>query len=136
VEKLIKFNFGSEFVRFIWVGALAAGANFTSRFFFSLFFSFGIAVFLAYLVGMMVAFFLMRDYVFKPSHGSVRGQAKAFIAVNLLAVLQTVFISLVLAQWLLPSLGVAKSAEALGHFFGVLVPVITSYIGHKYITFR
>jgi VIT1/CCC1 family predicted Fe2+/Mn2+ transporter len=27
-------------------------------------------------------------------------------------------------------------AEALAHLVGVLVPVVTSYFGHKFLTFR
>lgn len=136
MEKLITLNNDAEFMRFVWAGALAASANFGSRFLFSLFFSFGIAVFFAYLVGMTVGFFLMRDYVFKSSKGPLRRQVKSFIAVNVLGVLQTMIISVLMAQWLLPSLRIVNSAETLGHFVGVLVPVVTSYFGHKFLTFR
>ena len=48
----------------------------------------------------------------------------------------TLVISLLLARWLLPSLGIVTHAEALAHLVGVLVPVVTSYFGHKFLTFR
>lgn len=125
-----------QFLRFLVAGGIAAGANFGSRFVFSIFFDYGIAVVLAYLIGMLVAFLLMRGHVFNASRGSLAPQVAKFAAVNLLAVLQTLAISLLLARWLLPSMGFVDHAEALAHLVGVLVPVVTSYFGHKLLTFR
>jgi len=128
----------SEFPRFLIAGGIAAGANFGSRFIFSIFFSYGAAVFFAYVVGMLVAFLLMRGQVFNARNGLLAPQVTKFVGVNVLAVLQTLVISLLLARWLLPKVGITDQveAEALGHFVGVLVPVVTSYFGHKFLTFR
>lgn len=125
-----------QFLRFLVAGGIAAGANFGSRFLFSLFFDFGTSVFLAYLVGMLVAFMLMRGHVFNASQGSLVPQVAKFLGVNVLAVLQTLAISLVLAGWALPLIGIMDHAEALAHFVGVLVPVVTSFFFHKFFTFR
>ena len=125
-----------EFLRFLVAGGIAAAANFGSRFVFSMFLSYGFAVFFAYLVGMLVAFLLMRGHVFDAKSGPLAPQVAKFVGVNLMAVLQTLVISLVLARWLLPSLGIVEHAEALAHLVGVLVPVVTSYFGHKFLTFR
>lgn len=125
-----------QFLRFLVAGGIAAGANFGSRFAFSSFFAYGVAVFFAYLVGMLVAFLLMRGHVFNARQGPLAPQVTKFIGVNVLAVLQTLAISLLLARWVLPSVGILDHAEALGHLIGVLVPVVTSYFGHKYLTFR
>lgn len=125
-----------QFIRFLVAGGIAAGANFGSRFVFSIFFAYGIAVFFAYLVGMLVAFLLMRGHVFNANQGPLTPQVIKFIGVNLIAVLQTLAISLLLARWVLPSVGIEDQAEALGHLVGVLVPVVTSYFGHKFLTFR
>lgn len=125
-----------EFLRFLIAGGIAAGANFGSRFIFSTFLDFAPAVFFAYLVGMLVAFTLMRGHVFNAQGGALASQVSKFVAVNLLAVLQTLVISLLLARWLLPALGIADHVEAIAHFAGVLVPVVTSYFGHKFLTFR
>lgn len=125
-----------QFIRFLVAGGIAAGANFGSRFVFSIFFAYGVAVFFAYLVGMLVAFLLMRGHVFNASQGPLAPQVIKFVGVNLLAVLQTLAISLLLARWVLPSVGIEDQAEALGHLVGVLVPVVTSYFGHKFLTFR
>ncbi|KQV44975.1 MULTISPECIES: GtrA family protein [unclassified Duganella] len=125
-----------EFLRFLVAGGIAAGANFGSRFVFSTFLDYAPAVFFAYLVGMLVAFTLMRGHVFKAQDGALASQVGKFVGVNVLAVLQTLAISLLLARWLLPSLGIVEHAEALAHLAGVLVPVVTSYFGHKFLTFR
>lgn len=125
-----------QFLRFLVAGGVAAGANFGSRFLFSLYFDYGISVFWAYLVGMFVAFILMRGHVFNASQGSLAPQVAKFVGVNVLAVLQTLVISLLLARWLLPSVGISDHVEALAHLAGVLVPVVTSYFFHKFFTFR
>ena len=126
----------NQFLRFLIAGGMAAGANFGSRFIFSNFFDYSEAVFLAYLVGMLVAFVLMRGHVFQANNGQLFYQVSKFAGVNILALLQTVGISLVLARWVLPSIGVVDYAEALAHLVGVLVPAVTSYFGHKFLTFR
>lgn len=50
--------------------------------------------------------------------------------------LQTLIISIALAQWVLPGFGVVDHAEPLGHLAGVLVPVVTSYFGRRFLTFK
>lgn len=59
-----------------------------------------------------------------------------FVAVNLFAVIQTYVISLALVEWLFPLLRITWYTYELAHFVGISVPIITSYIGHKYLTFR
>ena len=78
----------------------------------------------------------MRGHVFNASQGPLAPQVIKFVGVNLLAVLQTLAISLLLARWVLPSVGIEDQAEALAHLVGVLVPVVSSYFGHKFLTFR
>lgn len=125
-----------QFLRFLGAGGVAAGANFGSRFLFSLYFAYSVSVFFAYLVGMLVAFILMRGHVFDATQGSLIPQVTKFIGVNVLAVLQTLAISLLLARWGFPSIGIIDHAEALAHLVGVLVPVVSSYFFHKFYTFR
>ena len=125
-----------RFVRFLLAGGIAAAANYGSRFAFSVWFRYEIAIVLAYLVGMAVAFLLMRSYVFDGRGKALAPQVTKFVAVNLLAVLQTLVISVVLARWALPAAGITAHTEALAHLVGVLVPVATSYAGHRLATFR
>jgi len=125
-----------QFIRFLVAGGIAAAANYGSRFLFSTWLSYGPAIVLAYLIGMGVAFVLMRQHVFSATGTALGPQVVKFVAVNLLAVVQTLVISLVLARWVLPSLGIVTHAEAVAHLAGVLVPVMTSYFGHRMLTFR
>ena len=85
---------------------------------------------------MLVAFLLMRGHVFDANNGALRSQVAKFVGVNVLAVLQTLLISLLLAKWLVQVIGSVQDAEAIAHLVGVLVPVVTSYFGHKLLTFR
>lgn len=125
-----------EFARFLVAGGLAALANALSRMAFSLALPLEAAVVLAYLVGMATAFLLMRSRVFPPGEGSVRRQAGRFAAVNALALLQTFVVTLLLARWLLPGMGLGSHVEDIAHVIGVAVPIVTSYLGHKHYSFR
>jgi putative flippase GtrA len=125
-----------QFALFLAAGGVAAAANYGSRFVFSLWTSYPVAIVLAYLVGMAVAFVLMRQYVFDARGKALVPQIGKFVAVNALAVLQTLVVSLVLARWVLPAMGVTTHAEAIAHLVGVAVPIVTSYFGHRHATFR
>ncbi|MBC5782881.1 GtrA family protein [Ramlibacter sp. USB13] len=126
----------AQFLRFVLAGGVAAAANYGSRFGFSLWLPYPAAITCAYLVGMTVAFLLMRQYVFSASGQPLLPQVVKFTIVNVLALLQTLVVSLVLARWALPALGVVTHAEAIAHLFGVAVPVFTSFLGHRHATFR
>jgi putative flippase GtrA len=117
-------------------GGAAAAANFGSRFLFSLWVRYEWAIVLAFLVGLTVGFLLMRGYVFNASGKPFGRQAAIFLAVNLFALLQTLLVSVALDRWVLPSLGVVSRTEALAHMVGVLVPMVTSYFGHRMATFK
>ena len=125
-----------RFFRFLVAGGIAAMANILSRIGFSLFMPLEAAVVLAYCVGMLVAFVLMRAHVFEASSGEARRQGLKFIGVNVAALLQTLVVTTVLARWVLPSMGIGYGADTVAHVVGVCVPVVTSYFGHKHFSFR
>ena len=126
----------AQFVRFLVAGGLAAAANVLSRIGFSQWVALPVAVVLAYLVGMGVAFVLMRNYVFPPGQARLRRQLVAFALVNLAAVLQTLVVTLLLADIVLPWIGVRGHVDLIAHVVGVCVPIVTSFIGHKRWSFR
>ena len=125
-----------RFALFVLCGGTAALANFLSRIALSHVLPYVAAIVVAYCVGMLTAFVLNRAFVFRDAQTHMRHQVTWFLVVNLLAVAQTVLISLLLARWLLPLLGVHWHVETLAHAVGVIVPVVTSYLGHKHWTFR
>jgi putative flippase GtrA len=85
---------------------------------------------------MITAFVLAKLFVFKHSTQAVHRAAGFFILVNLVAVAQTWAISVALLRYALPALGVSHFAPEIAHAVGVVVPVFTSYIGHKRFSFR
>jgi len=125
-----------QFAKFLLAGGLAALVNFLSRILFSHWMAYVPAIIIAYCVGMLTAFILNRLFVFQPEINRLHKQAAWFIAVNIAALLQTLIISVVLAYYLLPHLNIHHNADTIAHGVGVIVPVISSYIGHKYLTFR
>ena len=126
----------TQFIFFIAAGGAAAIVNFGSRFVYSQWVSFSIAIVLAYLTGMVIAFLLARLFVFNQSQQSFWRSVFLFCAVNTIAVLQTWLISMILFLYVLPYWGVARFAAEIAHGVGVLVPVFTSYLGHKRFSFR
>lgn len=133
---LRKLSLKSEFAGFLVAGGLAALANIGSRMLLNQLVSYPVAIVLAYLVGMVTAFLLMRGQVFGTRSKRLGSEITAFVVVNALAVLQTLVVSLGLAYYVLPWIGIQQHAETVAHVVGVAVPVITSYYGHKYWTFR
>ena len=125
-----------QFVLFLLTGGTAAIVNFSSRIFFNQWVSFSMAIVLAYLAGMVTAFLLARRLVFKKSQQTIGRSALLFSAVNVLAVIQTWMISMGLVLYVLPEMGVKTFAAEIAHAIGVVVPVFTSYLGHKHFSFR
>jgi putative flippase GtrA len=124
------------FVRFLLAGGSAAAVNVAARLLFSLVLPYAAAIVAAYLAGMAAAYLLNRLLVFGAGDRGLTGEVAAFALVNLAGVAQTLGVSLLLARWLLPWIGVHDQAETLAHIVGVTVPVASSYVGHKYWTFR
>jgi putative flippase GtrA len=133
---VIKHFANRQFVIFLVTGGTAAAVNFCSRIVFNLWVSFSTAVVLAYLMGMLTAFVLARLFVFKESTQSVHRSVMFFTLVNLIAVVQTFIISLGLALYLFPMMGMEFFPREIAHAIGVVVPVFTSYIGHKHWSFK
>ena len=125
-----------QFLKFLVTGGIAAAVNFGSRFIYNLWASYSIAVVLAYLTGMATAFVLARTFVFEGRTQSLQRSALIFAAVNVLAIAQTWLISMLLAYYLLPAWGVQRFAFEIAHAVGIVVPIFTSYLGHKRWSFR
>lgn len=122
-------------VLFVLTGGIAAVCNVTSRRLLSHFISFELAIVLAYMIGMLVAYALMRRFVFGPSGDSVPRELGRFAVVNLLGVAQTFGVSLLLAR-LLDGVMTRVWAEGCAHVVGVAVPAFTSFVGHRAFSFR
>ncbi|HWG10801.1 MAG TPA: GtrA family protein [Rhodanobacteraceae bacterium] len=125
-----------QFALFLVAGGIAALANVGSRIIFGYWSTYAMSIVLAYIVGMIVAFMLNRLFVFTTPRNSLHHQVSWFVIVNIAALLQTLVVSLLLARWLFPSFDMHWHVETTSHVVGVLIPVVTSYLGHRYLTFR
>ena len=125
-----------RFVRFLACGGVAAGANWSSRFLWSLLLPFGGAVIAAYATGMLVAFILFRAFVFEAAEGQLGAQVRGFVLVNLLGMAATWALANLLVFRLLPAAGLAWHVEAIGHGVAIAAPIVTSWFGHRLVTFR
>lgn len=125
-----------QLLLFLAAGGIAAGVNFLSRIVLSDWMPYAAAIVVAYILGMITAFALNRFFVFKYATNALHHQMLWFVAVNVAAVLQTLLISLLLARTIFPLAGFDWHAETVAHAIGVAVPVLTSYIGHKHLSFR
>ena len=125
----------NQFTLFILAGSIAALINIISRIILTIFLNFQFSVFISYLIGMVTAFLLQRKYVFKSSKKSYKKSFAAFSLVNLVALFQVWLVSLLIKVWLVNFISSITIVEFIAHCFGVVIPVFTSYFGHKYITF-
>lgn len=91
---------------------------------------------MAYLTGMVTAFIRFRFFVFRKVSHSTSKSVVIFATVNALSFSQAWGVSMVLAYHLLPAMGIHQYDEAIASAVGISIPVFTSFIAHKYITFR
>jgi len=133
---MIRQFMSRQFLLFLLTGGIAAAINFGSRIFYSQWLGFSSAVIVAYITGMITAFVLAKLFVFKQSQQSAHRSIGFFVLVNIVAILQTWAISMGLAYYLLPAMGVTLFAPEIAHAVGVVAPVFTSYIGHKRWSFK
>jgi len=125
-----------QFIKFLFTGGIAAGVNLTSRYLLNLVISFEISVVIAYLLGMITAYILARIFVFEASGRSISSEIKRFSIVNLFALLIVWGISVSLARIVFPAMSFTWHANDIAHIIGVIVPAITSFIGHSKFTFK
>jgi putative flippase GtrA len=125
-----------QFATFVVVGGIAALVNIVSRLMISQVMSYEAAIFVAYLCGMVTAFFLNRVFVFRaaPRHEAAR-QFTRFTLVNVVALAQVWIIGVGLARFFLPAVGFNWHAETVAHVIAVASPILTSYVAHKNFSF-
>lgn len=133
---MISHFMSRQFMTFLLTGGVAAAVNFCSRIVYNLWVSFSAAVIIAYITGMITAFVLAKMFVFKESSQSLNRSIFFFTLINLVAVLQTWLISMAMVYYVLPAMGVNFFNKELAHALGIVVPVFTSYLGHKHFSFK
>ena len=124
-----------RFLLFLFAGGTAALINILSRIAFNWIMPYEVAIVIAYLCGMTAAFLLNKHFVFEASGRSVTSEYVRFAMVNLLAIAQVWIVSVGLARLVFPAIGFTWHAETVAHVIGVMVPVFTSYLGHRHFSF-
>ena len=132
---LIGQLWSTRFIRFLFAGGVAAAVNIGSRFGFSMVMSFGWAILAAYLCGMTTAWALSRLLVFERSGAHWGREYGRFALVNVVAAAQVWLIAEALDRFAFPAIGFIFHPQDVAHVIGVIVPVFTSYIGHKHFSF-
>lgn len=130
-----RFSHLFAILRYLLCGAISVACNWGSRFAFSLVMPFAAAVICAYGIGMITAFLMFRTFVFPSSPTPLKRQIRGFVLVNMFGLVQTWLLSLLLAEWLLPRMGWTFHPEAVAHAAGLAAPTVTSWFGHRYLTF-
>ena len=124
-----------EFARFIAIGGLAALVNLVSRYLLDFIMPFEAAVVLAYMIGMVFAFFLFQKLIFGGSSGHRSRRVVRFVQVNLVGAGLAWAVSSLMARLLLPAIGWDYHPFEVAHFVGVAAPAVSSYFLHKHYTF-
>lgn len=125
-----------QFVVFLLTGGTAALVNFVTRIIYNQWMGFSAAVVVAYITGMITAYVLARLFVFRGSTQTLQRSMVFFTLVNVLAIVQTWAVSLLMAYTILPALNVSQFRLEIAHAVGIVIPVFTSFLGHKYWSFR
>ncbi len=125
-----------QFRRFLITGGIAAGVNIGSRLLYDLFLPYSVAIVIAHFTGMATAYLLARRYVFTESRRQHLEGSLRYTVVNIAGVAQTWLVSMFLGNHALPALGVTSHAHDIAHVIGVAAPVFTSFLAHRYWTFR
>lgn len=127
----------NQFFLFILTSSISAIFNFTSRIFLNYWFSYSVSIFLAYIIGVVVAYVLARSFVFNAHSLSIYKSSFKFIQINFVGFIQTWLVSIVLAYRVFPYFDIRQTyIFELSHFIALSSLAFTSFLGHKYYSFR
>jgi putative flippase GtrA len=121
---------------FLLTSGFSAVVNLGSRWVFSHYMRFEIAVVVAFFFGVTMSYVLARKFVFKSSDGSIQSEFHRFLGVNLVALILVWITSILLADHLFPAIGFGWHAEDIAHFIAVAMPAVGSYLAHRAYTFK
>jgi putative flippase GtrA len=123
-------------LRFLAAGGTSAVLNMGSRWLLGHVVSYELSVALAYVVGIVSAFLLMRFFVFEPAGDAGHAQFTRFVLVNVVGFAVVYAVSVGLARGVFPAIGFHWHADTIAHGFGVASSALTSYQGHRLFSFR
>lgn len=133
---ILRDFFTRQFIYFLLAGGIAAVVNFTVGFAFSGMLPYHGDIILGHLSGMVVAFFLFEGRVFGRSIESRQVEVTTFVIVNIFSIIQTWFVYVGLHSYVFPSIHMTFYPDVIARVIAIAIPVFTSFIGHKYLTFK
>ncbi|MDQ8728045.1 GtrA family protein [Bradyrhizobium sp. LHD-71] len=125
----------SKFIVFVLVSGFSAVVNLALRTALGTVITYGLSIVLAYFCGMAIAYVLNRLYVFGRSGRTVASEFVRFGLINLVGLTQVWLVSVALAHYLFPTIGLFPYAETIAHGTGLASLILTSYFGHRYFSF-
>lgn len=126
----------AQFFAFAATGSLAALTNLVSRYLLDFLMPFEVAVVLAYVAGMTVAFVLFQRVIFGNPGTPLRRRLIRFTQVNMIGMALAWTVSTALARIVLPALNWTFHPFEVAHFLGVAAPTLSSYFLHRSYTYR
>lgn len=125
-----------KFGLFLVAGGTSAICNIMVRWALTPLTSFAVSVVIAYTVGVAIAYGLTSRFVFVDATASRSRSLAGFGLVNVLSGSQTLILSMMIRTALLTLALPQASAELIAHFLALASTSITSFLGHKHISFR
>ncbi len=125
-----------QFARFLLTSGTAALVNLIVRYKINLVMPYEAAVALAFPFGVLTAYSLARTFVFEPSSIPMRSQLTRFTAINLVALIMVWGVSVGLARFVFPGIGLSWHADDLAHFIGVASPAGFAFVAHRRFSFQ
>jgi putative flippase GtrA len=136
LRKILGIYWSEQFLRFLAVGGIAYLLNWLASVAFNLVLPFGVAIVLAYAVGMLAGYLLNRKFVFPYSGRRPEQEMSLFFLVNVAAFPFVWLIAYGLAEYLFPAVGYTFEPEATAYAIAILTPVFVNFAAHKFVTFR
>jgi putative flippase GtrA len=136
VKQLLGQFISEQFLRFLVAGAIAAAVNFSVGFCLSGLLPFHGDIIAGHLSGMVVAFILFGRKVFEDSTNTQTRKVFIFVAVNAAALAQTYLVYYVLIHLVFVYTPVILYPDVIARAIAIITPIFTSFLGHKYFTFR
>jgi putative flippase GtrA len=126
-----------EFVRFFLTGVTATAGNFAAVWFARFFVSFEIALLAGIVVGLTISFILSKWFAFRSRSWNRAGsEATRFLVVYALSCVVYWGVAMLCGRLVL-SYGLApQMAEMGGVLVGAGTMTLTSYLGHRFFTYR
>ena len=135
VKKLVNEFISAQFMRFFFSALAAAAVNFFARLLLDPYIGYNKAIVVSYLIGTVFAFFLYQQEVFGKGERPFWQEAGLFAFVTFAAIAQTLIVSVLLADHVFPAISWNWHSKEVAHFIGMGVPMFSSFLGHKYLTF-